>query len=138
MVIPMSQGKFFARAEVQRDAMEGFELGWHSRPETTAAEQLVVIEVRLDPGGGHNFHRHPNQEEVIYVLDGEVEQWVDRERRTLRAGDSAFIPAATVHASFNVSARQAKVLAILAPCVGPEGYELVEVHEQAPWSELRA
>jgi hypothetical protein len=43
-----------------------------------------------------------------------------------------------VHASFNVSAAPAKVLAILAPCVGAEGYELEEVHEQSPWSELRA
>ncbi len=134
----MSQGRFFARDEVERDAMEGFELGWHSRPETTGAEQLVVIEVKLEPGGGHDFHRHPNQEEVIYVLDGEIEQWVDRRSRTLRAGDSAFIPAAMVHASFNVSGAPARLLAILAPCVGEEGYELEEVYDQSPWSELRS
>ena len=134
----MSQGRFFARDEVERDAMVGFELGWHSRPATTAAEQLVVIEVKLEPGGGHDFHRHPNQEEVIYVLDGEIEQWVDRRRRTLRAGDSAFIPAAMVHASFNVSRAPARLLAILAPSIGEEGYELEEVHEQSPWSELRS
>ena len=134
----MSQGRFFARDEVERDAMEGFELGWHSRPATTAAEQLVVIEVKLEPGGGHDFHRHPNQEEVIYVLDGEIEQWVDRRRRTLRAGDSAFIPAAMVHASFNVSGAPARLLAILAPSIGEEGYELEEVYDQSPWSELRS
>ena len=134
----MSQGRFFARDEVEREAMEGFELGWHSRPATTAARELVVIEVKLEPGGGHDFHRHPNQEEVIYVIDGEIEQWVDRRSRTLRAGDSAFIPAAMVHASFNVSGADARLLAILAPCVGDEGYELEEVHEQAPWSELRS
>ena len=134
----MSQGRFFARDEVERDVMEGFELGWHSRPETTGAGQLVVIEVKLEPGGGHDFHRHPNQEEVIYVLDGEIEQWVDRRRRTLRAGDSAFIPAAMVHASFNVSGAPARLLAILAPSIGEEGYELEEVHEQSPWSELRS
>ena len=134
----MSQGRFFARDEVERDAMEGFELGWHSRPETTGAGQLVVIEVKLEPGGGHDFHRHPNQEEVIYVLDGEIEQWVDRRRRTLRAGDSAFIPAAMVHASFNVSGEDARLLAILAPSIGEEGYELEEVHQQSPWSELRS
>ena len=134
----MSQGRFFARDEVERDVMEGFELGWHSRPETTGAGQLVVIEVKLEPGGGHDFHRHPNQEEVIYVLDGEIEQWVDRRRRTLRAGDSAFIPAAMVHASFNVSGAPARLLAILAPSIGEEGYELEEVHQQSPWSELRS
>jgi len=48
-----------------------------------------------------------------------------------------FIPADTVHASFNVSGQTAKVLAILGPSIGEEGYQLVEVHDQAPWNSLR-
>jgi hypothetical protein len=42
-----------------------------------------------------------------------------------------------VHASFNVSERNAKILAILGPCVGAEGYELVDVSRQEPWAHLR-
>jgi Cupin domain len=38
---------------------------------------------------------------VILVVTGEVEQWVDRDKRILRPGDCAFIPAGVVHASFN-------------------------------------
>ena len=53
------------------------------------------------------------------------------------AGDSALIGAELGHASFNVSDRQAKPLAILGPCVGPEGYELVDVAGQEPWAPLR-
>src|SRR5438105_2598022 len=94
-------------------------------------------EVSLRPGGGHNFHKHPNQEEVIYVLEGEIEQWIDREKRILRPGDSAFIGADVVHASFNVGDRKAKLLAILGPCVGSEGYELVDVAGQEPWVSPR-
>ena len=52
----------------------------------------------------------------------------------LRPGDSAFIGAGVVHASFNVSDRNAKLLAILGPCVGAEGYELVDVSRQEPWA----
>ena len=33
------------------------------------------------PGAGHQFHHHPNREEIIYIEDGIAEQWVDREKR---------------------------------------------------------
>lgn len=110
---------------------------WHSSPAVTQARELVVLEVGLEPGGGHNFHKHPNQEEVIYVIDGEVEQWIGQEKKMLTTGDSAFIPADMVHASFNVSDKSAKLLAILAPCKGEAGYELEEVYESEPWASLR-
>ena len=97
----------------------------------------MVIEVTLEPGGGHNFHKHPEQEEVIYVLDGTIEQWLGEEMQMLSKGDTVFIPADTVHASFNVSGQTTKVLAILGPSIGEEGYQLVEVHDQAPWNSLR-
>ena len=130
-------GKFISSAEVRREELSWGSLAWFSSPTVSNAEDLVVLEVTLSPGGGHNFHKHPNQEEVIYLLEGEIEQWIDRDKRLLRAGDSAFIGADVVHASFNVSSRQAKLLAILGPCVGPEGYELVDVAAQEPWVSLR-
>lgn len=108
-----------------------------SGPKRTGAEQLIVIEVNVDPGEGHNFHKHPQQEEVIYVISGKIEQWVDKEHKVLTAGESAFIPAGVVHASYNVGETTAKFLAILGPSVGEDGYELVEVHEEAPWDSLR-
>jgi quercetin dioxygenase-like cupin family protein len=112
-------------------------LAWFSSPAASNAKDLVVLEVTLSPAGGHNFHKHPNQEEVIYVFEGEIEQWVDKEKRILRAGDSAFIGPDVVHASFNISSRKARLLAILGPCVGSGGYELVDVAQQEPWVSLR-
>ena len=130
-------GKFISATDVQREALEWGSLAWFSSPVASNAKNLVVIEVTLSPTGGHNFHKHPKQEELIYVIEGEIEQWVDREKQTLRPGDSAFIGANVVHASFNISNRDAKLLAILGPCIGPEGYELVDVAEQEPWVSLR-
>jgi quercetin dioxygenase-like cupin family protein len=112
-------------------------LGWLSRPPETGAKQLVVIEVELMPDRGHNFHKHPDQEEVIYVVDGQIEQWLEKESRVLSNGDSVFIGADVVHASFNVSDKPARLLAILGPCMGDGGYELVEVFDQEPWNSLR-
>ena len=130
------RGKFIPAAAAEREKLEWGGLAWLSRPQTTGAKDLVVIEVSLAPGGGHAFHKHPNQEEVIYVISGSVEQWLEKERRTLGPGDSIFIPADTVHASFNKSKDDAKLIAILGPCVGPEGYELVDVSGDAAWRAL--
>jgi quercetin dioxygenase-like cupin family protein len=130
-------GTFMPAAEAEREQLEWGVLGWLSRPAATGAKQLVVIEVDLMPGFGHNFHKHPDQEETIYVIEGEIEQWLEKNSRNLKPGDSVFIGANVVHASFNVSDKPAKLLAILGPCVGEGGYELVEVFDQEPWKSLR-
>ena len=130
-------GKFIGSAEASRVELDWGSLAWLSSPAASDAKRLVVIEVTFNPGGGHNFHKHPAQEELLYVIDGEVEQWVDKEKRLLGPGDSAFIGPGVVHATFNVSDGNAKLLAILGPSVGPEGYELVDVATQEPWASMR-
>ncbi len=131
-------GKFISSKQAVREELEWGSLAWFSSPAVSNAKDLVVIEVTFNPGGGHDFHKHPNQEETLYVIEGSVEQWIDQERRTLGPGDSAFIGADVVHASFNLGGGNAKLLAILGPCVGPQGYELVAVAGQEPWASLRA
>ncbi len=131
-------GKFIPAQEAVREQLDWGFLAWCCRPSSTGAKQLVAIEVTLTPGGGHAFHKHPQQEEVIYVVDGQIEQWLDQQKRVLKSGDAVFIPADTVHASFNTSDRDAKLLAILSPSMGGQtGYELAEVADQAPWNSLR-
>lgn len=131
-------GTFVPSSQAKREQLEWGVLGWLSQPPSTGAKQLTVIEVELMPGFGHNFHKHPDQEEVIYVVDGQIEQWLEKDSRVLTNGDSAFIGKDVVHASFNVSDKPAKLLAILGPCVGDGGYELVEVFDQEPWKSLRS
>lgn len=131
------KGKFVTQDVVERDTMDWGTIGWLSRPTTTGAKQLAVLDVTLEPGFGHNFHKHPDQEESIYVIAGQIEQWLEQEKRILKPGDSVFIPADTVHASFTVGDETAHLLAILGPCVGEGGYELVDVSQESPWKDLR-
>jgi len=130
-------GKFVIAGETKPDLLDWGKMGWLANPPTTGAKLLTVIDVTLGPGKGHDFHKHPDQEEVIYVAAGRVEQWLDRDKRILGPGDAAFIPADMVHASFNVGDRDAKIVAILGPCVGPVGYEVVDVSGEALWKGLR-
>lgn len=131
-------GKFVMAKETEPEVLEWGELRWLSHPPSTAASHLTVIHVTLEPGKGHDFHKHPDQEEVLHVVAGTVEQWVDREKRILGPGDSAFVPADMVHASFNAGSDNATIIAILGPCVGDGGYELVDMAGEAPWNTLRS
>jgi len=98
---------------------------------------IVTIEAMFLPGKCHDFHRHPGQEEVIYVIEGTIEQWLEQEKRLLSAGDSVVIPASAVHATFNDGEAAAKILAILSPSVGDDGYGVEDMAAEEPWASLR-
>jgi quercetin dioxygenase-like cupin family protein len=130
-------GMFLTSAEVARETLDWGTMGWCCRPKGTGMKNLVVIEVEFGPGGGHAFHKHPDQEEVIYCISGEVEQWLDQKKQILKPGDSIIIPAGTVHASFATSGGE-KLLAILSPAIDDaDGYAVEEVADQEPYASLR-
>ena len=130
-------GRFVQEDDLVLEDMGWGEVCWLCRPSLTGATKLAVVEVILPPGGGHSFHRHPRQEEVITVKSGRIEQWIDQDRRELGPGEAAFIPADTVHASFGLSQEPARLVVAIGPCVGEDGYEVVDVFDQEPWRSLR-
>ncbi len=131
-------GKFMKKADVTPDELDWARLGWLSNPKATGAKQLTVIKGDFFPGKGHAFHYHADQDEVIYVLSGNVEQWIEGEKQILGPGDYAYIPKGVVHASYNPGADEVTVLAILSPCAGEMGVEAVDVSGEAPWNQMRA
>ncbi len=127
---------------IEHDAIEPDRVPWGERrtlssPSSTGSEQIVLLHVTLRPGAFHAFHRHPEQEEMLFVLEGTVEQWVGTERRVLSTGDSCFIPRDIPHASFNESGEVVRLLAVLSPAVGPTGHTMIDVSTEEPWASLR-
>jgi quercetin dioxygenase-like cupin family protein len=102
-----------------------------------SAKALAVADVTFAPSEGDPFHKHPVQEEVIYVVTGELEHWLGREKQMLGPGDGILIPADTVHALFNSAHGETRFLAIFGPSVGETGWERVNVFEDEPWRTLR-
>ncbi|MBN9691234.1 MAG: cupin domain-containing protein [Verrucomicrobia bacterium] len=131
------KNRFVTTAEALKEDYKGRTNYWMCRPEVCEAKDLQVCRAVLPAGEGHNFHTHPELEEVIYVLEGEVEQWVEQEKRILKPGEVAHIPAGMVHATFNPTQQDAVILAILSPAVyaGPFA---VDVSGETPWNALRA
>ena len=130
-------GRFITQEDIVRDTPDWGQLGWISRPSLTGSTALCVMDVTINPGDGHAFHRHPDQEEIIWVREGRVEQWLEQDKRELGPGEAVFIPKGVVHASFTVGDTHAKVAVILSPTAGEDGYAVEEVADQEPWASLR-
>jgi quercetin dioxygenase-like cupin family protein len=129
---------FVTSEDVRTEQLDWGTLGWRLTP-LQGSRQLVVIDVRLDPGGGHDFHRHPDQEEMIIVSAGRITQYLEEEARELGSGDSVFVPANTVHASFNDGDETAVLSVILGPALPTDtGYGLIDVADAQPWASLRS
>jgi len=129
--------RFVSSEDIQVEQLPWGPHEWLCRPGLTDARELLLVRVRMPPGTGHAFHRHPAMEEIIYVISGTAEQWVGRDARYLAAGDIAHIPADVVHGTYNAGDADLVFLAILSPAVF-EGPALVDMSGEAPWASLRA
>ena len=86
------------------------------------ARELCIFEQWILPGNGAPTHFH-QVEEVLTVLAGDAEMWVDDERFTLRAGQSAIVPARSRHGFNNVGTEPLHVQAVLASAYFEASYE---------------
>jgi quercetin dioxygenase-like cupin family protein len=129
--------KFVKQEDVELERFDWGTIGWRCRPANTCSRQLVVMDVTLEPGQGHAFHRHDGQEEMIIVRQGSITQYLERESTTLAPGDSIYIEEGVVHASYNDGDETAHLQVVIAPSIGAAGYGLVDVSDDEPWSSVR-
>ncbi len=79
----------------------------------TGAAQLCVFEQWCDPGCGAPTHLHA-VEEVLTVLAGQAEIWVDDQHAAVAAGQSVLVPAGRRHGFRNSGTDVLHILATLA------------------------
>ena len=128
---------FVRQSEIRSEVFDWGVIGWRLTPEN-GAKTLVIMDVTLEPGEGHAFHRHPGQEEMIIVKQGEITQFLEQESTTLRALDSVFIEEGIVHASYNDGSETAHLQVVIGPSLGGDtGYGLEDVSSEEPWASLR-
>jgi quercetin dioxygenase-like cupin family protein len=123
--------------DVEQERFDWGTIGWRCRPANTGARQLVVMDVTLEPGEAHAFHRHDGQEEMIIVTRGAITQYLEQEFTTLALGDSIYIDEGVIHASYNDGDETAHLQVVIAPSIGDEGYGLVDVSAEEPWASMR-
>ena len=69
--------------------------GVHIR--SIGGEQVLLCDVRYDPGFGVESHAHEHTEQVMVVTEGELELTIEGETQILRAGDTAVINRGVEH-----------------------------------------
>lgn len=128
--------KFIQEKDLFYEQVDGREHFWHYHPATIQEPGSFMVRVVIKAKEGHDFHVHPEMHEILYVLKGKAEQWIENEVQILEAGDSVFIQEGVVHATFNAGIEDLEFLAILSP---PEGWNsgTVDMSQEQPYSELR-
>jgi len=80
-----------------------------------------VFEGAVPAGDGPPIHIHHNEDEVIHVIEGTYEFWLDGRAFTRPAGASVFLPRGVPHTFRVVGDRPGRNLAVLTPG-GFEGF----------------
>ncbi|MPR11086.1 hypothetical protein [Microvirga tunisiensis] len=78
--------KFITQADLHPDDMDFGRLSFLSHPSTTGTKHPTILAVSVLPSKGHDFRSHPNREELIHVLAGTIEVWVEQKTRILALG----------------------------------------------------
>jgi quercetin dioxygenase-like cupin family protein len=129
--------RFVMAGEVPVESYDWGDAGMRCAPPATGCQSFVVMDVRLDPGFFHAFHKHPDQDEMITVVSGKVTQYLEGESTVLGPGDSVYIDKDVVHGPYNDFDEAAQLAVVLAPAVGDGGYVAVDVSTDEPWASAR-
>lgn len=88
---------------------------------TDSAGLIGIFEGRVPAGEGPPVHIHHNEDEVLYVLEGQYEFWLDGATTRGGPGTSVFLPRGVPHTFRVVGERPGRNLAIVTPG-GFEGF----------------
>ena len=97
--------------------------------------QLCIFDQFCDPGLGAPTHIHA-VEEVLEVIEGRAEIWLDGEKTLVEADQSVLIPAGALHGFRNVGATTLHVRATLAAAIFEAQYDSSKETSRR-WSPMR-
>jgi quercetin dioxygenase-like cupin family protein len=81
----------------------------------STAGALGLIEASIPPGSGPPPHRHTNEDEAFYLIDGSLEITVEDVVHRAAAGDFVFLPRGLQHSFRNTGIVAAKALIMVTP-----------------------
>ncbi len=84
----------------------GMDVRWLVTKESVGATETVFGVTRFPPGARHEIHRHPNVEEVEYIVSGRGIAYVGDDAVELGPGEAIFVPRDHYHGFENTSDRE--------------------------------
>ena len=93
---------------------EGLIVGKVINKDDTGARKIILLTSELPPGKVHLLHRHPNAEQIMYVLEGSCLALSEGEPVRLKEGDAVFISQGEWHGVRNDTDQPVVTLVIYA------------------------
>jgi quercetin dioxygenase-like cupin family protein len=119
--------KIIHESEVEEKKISGRFIRWIADDKTLQPRYLSSCVIRVLPGETvQPAHSHPEGEELIYIMSGSGEAWVDGKIEPLRTGTAILFEQGSVHMIRNVGNNEMKALCFFAPPTGLENYRLYE------------
>ncbi len=117
--------RFIEPKHVETQVFDWGRIQFMSEPRVTGTERMTAGIVTLEVGKGHARHNHPNEEEILLVLEGEGTQTIDvdggEEQRQVSPGTMIHVPPGVYHSTLNTGNRPMKILVVYSP-TGPEAF----------------
>jgi quercetin dioxygenase-like cupin family protein len=111
--------------DLEQQQREEWRAGVTTRMKASAANgatQFCMFEQWCDPGHGAPTHLHA-VEEVLHVLVGQADVWIDNAHATLIAGQLAIVPAGRKHGFSNNGTAVLRIASTLAAPVFEAAYD---------------
>jgi mannose-6-phosphate isomerase-like protein (cupin superfamily) len=114
-------------SDVPAQKLPGRELQWLVTPETIGAEKISMAVMDCPPGSTvRPLHSHRDIEEILFILEGEGEAWVDGEVAPFKQGDAVLFPVNSKHMVRNTGTTSLRTCSIFSPPTSPDSYSLYE------------
>jgi mannose-6-phosphate isomerase-like protein (cupin superfamily) len=79
------------------------------------ATNFAMGNVTLEPNGGQVPWHNQEQEEIYFIVEGEGEMCLGEERRTVKAGQAAYIPSGVFHQLTNTGSTPMRMIYVYGP-----------------------
>jgi len=101
---------------IEMKTLPGRDLRWLFTPESGVSESFSLNIVVIKPGNTVKpAHSHPNHEELVYIVSGEGEAYIDGKIYPIYSGTAVLFPKASIHMLRNTGDTDMKVVCFFTP-----------------------
>ena len=119
--------KVIHETDVEEKKIPGRFIRWIADDKTMQPKYLSSCVIRVPPGETvRPAHSHTEGEELIYIMSGTGQAWVDGEIQPMHTGTAVLFEQGQVHMIRNVGDEEMKVVCFFAPPTGLDNYKLYE------------
>lgn len=87
---------------------------WLAGAEAGDGAEMAVAHAVFEPGKGNEEHTHPDAEELVFVIEGEIEHTLADASVRLRAGDVFIVPRGAPHRLWGAGETPARALIVFS------------------------